>query len=305
MQDFMVKVHKTIAFHTHNCTVKIRNRLLPFIECSLERPVFVVGCSRAGTTLVYKTLSESEELGSLQKETHDFWAGLHPPSKRNWDSHSIPEGMACEGDRKKVSGHFYAQTGKRRIVDKNNQNGLSIPYLYKLFPDAHFVYIKRSPGDNIDSLIVGWGKSAEFGDWAEALPEQVSISHGNFKRWCFFLADGWRDYLTRPIEEVCAFQYKMMNQAILQSKPLIPKSQWHEIRYEALIESPVDEFERIFAECDLDFDKKVRKHCEEVLQKPYNTFSRIAVDKWKKGENSKRIETVLPELNKVAKALGY
>ena len=38
--------------------------------------------SRGGTTLVYRTFSESRELGSLIRETHDYWAGLHPIEAR-------------------------------------------------------------------------------------------------------------------------------------------------------------------------------------------------------------------------------
>ncbi len=118
---------------------------------------------------MYKTLSESHFIGSLQKETHDFWAALHPPLQRNWESHEIPEENACDKDRMYISWYFYSQTGKKRIVDKNNQNGLSVPYLYRLFPDAHFVYIKRNPGDNINSLIQGWNKDDEFATWSNNL----------------------------------------------------------------------------------------------------------------------------------------
>ena len=217
----------------------------------------MVGCSRAGTTLVYKTLSESALLGSLQKETHDFWAGLHPPAERNWDTHRIPPEKASDADRNAVARLFYTHTGKCRIVDKNNQNGLSIPYLNKLFPDAHFVYIKRSPGDNINSLIRGWQKSEDFGAWADELPETVAIDGGSYSRWCFFLAEGWRDYLNSPIEEVCAFQYRAMNEAILAAKTCISSGHWHELAYEAILNDPVEEFRKIFEGCDLPFDRHV------------------------------------------------
>jgi len=305
MGAFMDKVVKTATYYIKVFQKRLRRWALPVVRPTLKRPIFVVGCSRAGTTLIYKTFSESEKLGSLQRETHDFWAALHPPSERDWTSHVIPVEMACHEDIKEVSNFFYAETGETRVVDKNNQNGLSIPYLYKLFPDAHFVFIKRCPGDNINSLIVGWSKSNEFGDWAEALPERIAVDDGYFDRWCFFLAEGWRDYLNNSIEEVCAFQYKMMNQAILSAKPLVPKAQWHEVTYEKLIENPVVEFEKIFNECEVSFDEKIRKHCEEVLQKPYNTFSSIEVNKWRKGENRARIERILPMLTELEKRLGY
>ena len=105
---------------------------------ALERPIFVVGCSRAGTTLVYKTFSESRELGTLQRETHDFWAMLHPLAERDWRTHALTALDASERDRNIVSRYFFVNTGRRRIVDKNNQNGLCVPYLFRAFSGCTF-----------------------------------------------------------------------------------------------------------------------------------------------------------------------
>ena len=175
MNEFLEKVIKTCAYYKNKILIQLRLHRYQIFEVKLQQPIFVVGCSRAGTTLVYKTLSESNYIGTLQKETHGFWSALHPLQNRNWESHEIPEQMACDEDRRHVSRFFYSHTGKARIVDKNNQNGLSIPYLIKLFPDAHFIYIKRNPGDNINSLIQGWNKADEFGTWSDDLPEKIGI----------------------------------------------------------------------------------------------------------------------------------
>lgn len=305
MSELFIKIEKTGRFHLKKCLSSLRKFRYSLWPIELQAPIFVVGCSRAGTTLVYKTFSESRELGSLQKETHDFWAGLHPTSKRGWASHKIPKEQACDLDRQQAGELFYCGTGKTRIVDKNNQNGLSIPYLHALFPDAHFVFIKRNPGDNIESLIKGWGKASEFGTWSDDLPEEVAIDNGAYQNWCFFIAKGWRKYCRSTIEEVCTFQYQSINRAILNARKQIPEKQWHEVSYEALLANPVNEFRRLFKSCDLNFTPVVQKHCEEVLDKPYNTFSAIGVDKWKEGDNKQRIERVLESLGSITSDLGY
>lgn len=265
----------------------------------------MVGCSRAGTTLVYKTFSQSQFLGSLQKETHDFWAQLHPLSERLWNTHAIDPMLASEQDKKTVAQHFYTQTGSNRIVDKNNQNGLSVPYLYRLFPDAHFVYITRNPGDNIDSLIHGWNRGVEFAAWSEELTDTVRIDNGKFRQWCFFLAEGWRQLTQSTIEEVCAFQYRMMNEAILSAKALIPTDQWHEVHYEALIKNPVLEFQKLFKACDIPFDAYMEANCKSVLNNPYNTFSEIRIEKWKDGINQEKIKRILPLVEDISRHMGY
>ncbi|MFN0316538.1 MAG: sulfotransferase family protein [Burkholderiales bacterium] len=271
----------------------------------LAAPVFVIGCSRSGTTVVYKTLSEASELGSLQRETHDFWSELHPPAAKSWATHALTAADASPLDRDRVERYFYSRLGARCFVDKNNQNGLCVPYLHALFPDARFVYVKRSPGDNIHSLIEGWGRSSEFATWSDTLPAEVRISGGAYRRWCFFLFDGWRDFLESPIENVCAAQYMAMNEAILSARAAIPAGQWTEIFYEDLVRDPVGSFRAVFDALGLRFGPHQETHCYNVLGTPYNAFSAIQIDKWKDQKNSACIERILPLVGAVARNMGY
>lgn len=305
MRLFLENVGKTLRHHARHMALNLRGLAWNVSHKHPDRPVFVLGCSRAGTTLVYKTLSESPQLGTLQRETHDFWVELHPLEEKNWDTHGLDEGDASERDRDIVSRYFYARTGKHRFVDKNNQNGLCASYLQALFPDAHFVYVKRSPGDNINSLIEGWGKPEEFATWSNDLPADVRIENGQYTRWCFFLAEGWRRYLESPIEDVCAFQYRSINEAILESKKQVPDERWHEVSYEDLVRDPVAGFRDIFEACELNFDSQLEAHCRDVLNRPYNAFSEIRLDKWKQGRNKERVERVLPDLCDLAQRMGY
>ena len=305
MNGFWLKVGKTLCYHWHNLTRAFRGLWWGFNHSETEKPIFILGCSRAGTTLVYKTFSESLEIGSLQRETHDFWMDLHPLTEKNWDTHALTAQDASQHDRNIISRYFYTHTGKRRFVDKNNQNGLCVPYLYALYPDAHFVYVKRSPGDNLNSLIEGWGKADEFATWSDHLPEKVAVEGGRYTRWCFFLAEGWRAYLSASVEEVCAFQYKVINQAILDGRKIVPDSQWTEIFYEDLVKDPVDGFRRTFTACGLAFTPALEAHCAVVLSTPYNAFSEIRLDKWRDSRNRERIERAMPSVIEVARDMGY
>ncbi|MGX2039753.1 sulfotransferase family protein [Methylocaldum sp. MU1018] len=305
MDEFWIKVRKTLKFHGDKWIRRGRGYWWDLAKPAIEKPIFIVGCSRAGTTLVYKTFSECRALGSLQRETHDFWAGLHPPSERNWDTHAIAPENATPQERNFIARFFFAHTGKRRFVDKNNQNGLSIPYLKGLFPDACFIYVKRHPGDNIHSLMEGWARSDEFATWSDALPAKVSVDGGNYSRWCFFLAEGWRGLAESSLEEVCAFQYRTMNEAILDAKAEIPSGQWIEIVYEELLNDPVAGFAAAFERAELPFDAHMARHCAGVLARPYNAFSEIRAEKWRDKGNRDRIETVLPGVAEVAARMGY
>ena len=305
MSEFLVKVDKTFRHYGRRVSHGLRGAYWQVAQPRIERPVFIIGCSRAGTTVVYKTFSEADELGSLQRETHDFWVGLHPLAEKDFASHALDAGDASPQDREAVCRYFYSQTGAHRFVDKNNQNGLCVRYLQALFPDAHFMYVKRSPGDNINSLIEGWGKPAEFATWSANLPVEVRIDGGRYRRWCFFLFDGWREYLTRTIEKVCAAQYVAMNRAILDARGAVPAAQWTEIVYEDLVRDPVAGFRAALESSGLAFTARLERHCRDVLGTPYNAFSPIQIDKWREQRNRERIERVLPEVAAVAREMGY
>lgn len=305
VNEILPKVEKTLALYARRSHRALRRLRWRVARPAIDRPVFVVGCSRAGTTLVYKTFSESPELGSLQRETHDFWSDLHPLQERDWASHALTAADVLPQERERISSYFYMHTGAYRFIDKNNQNGLCVPYLHALYPDARFVYVKRSPGDNIHSLIEGWGRADEFATWSEQLPAKVEIDGGRYRRWCFFLFEGWRDYVKRPIEEVCAAQYASMNRAIMASRREIPASQWTEIVYEDLVRDPVAGFRSAFESCGLQFSPQLESHCSSVLSKPYNAFSEIKLDKWRTQANRARIERVLPRVADVVRAMGY
>lgn len=305
MSELLEKIDKNIRHYGAAAQRVGRDLRWSLQPVPVREPVFVVGCSRSGTTVVYKTLSEADELASLQRETHDFWAELHPPAETSWQTHALRAADASQRDRDLVARYFFRHLGARRFVDKNNQNGLCVPYLLALFPDARFVYVKRSPGDNVHSLIEGWGRSEEFATWSDSLPEQVRIDGGKYRRWCFFLFDGWRRYVDRPIEEVCAAQYVAMNEAILDARGDVPPGQWSEIVYEDLVRDPVAAFRSVFQALGLRFGPRQEAHCRNVLGTPYNAFSPIRLDKWKEQGNRARVERVMPRVLSVAGRMGY
>ena len=305
MADLINKISKTLSFHAKRLQRSLRGKWWNIARTPAQRPVIVLGCSRAGTTVVYKTLSESPQLGTLQRETHDFWVDLHPVENKHWNTHALDASDASSQDRDFVTRYFYAWTGRSRWVEKNNQNGLCVPYLQALFPDAVFVYVKRSPGDNINSLIEDWGKPDKYSTWTDQFPEKVAADNGRYTQWCFFLAEGWRDYLNSPIEDVAAFQYNSINRAILDSRAHVPPSQWVEIYYEDLVRDPVAGYKAIYQGCGLDFTPDVEAHCQQVLSKPYDVFGEIKLDKWKEGRTRERVERVLEQVAPVARKMGY
>jgi len=306
LAELGVKVAKTAAFYGHRLSQLGRDLCWPLVDRHrLARPVLVVGCSRSGTTLVYKTLSLAPDLASLNREAHAFWGALHPPEKNDWRGHALTAGDASATERDQALRYYHRFLGARRFVDKTNQNGFRIPYLDALFEEPCFVFVKRNPGDNIASLITGWGRPDEYGDWSAALPARVRIDGGRYTRWCFFLFPGWRAYLDAPIAQVAAAQWRAYNEAVLAARAKIPAGRFVEVAYEALLADPVAAFRELFAAVGADFSPAVARHCATVLQRPYNAFSAPRLAKWREAPEAARIAAVLPEVTATAAALGY
>lgn len=305
MSGLMSKIEKNVRHHAKRSVINLRGAWWDRVRPSAQRPVFVVSGSRAGTQMLYKTLSLSPGLGSLNREIYAVWDSLHSPADKQWASHALDASDASEADRATITRYFYAHTGRLRFVDKNNQHGLAVPYLHALFPDAHFVYIKRNPGDTLNSMIEGWHMPERFGAWSEALPAEVAVDDGRLTRWCFYLADGWRNYLNATVEDVCAFQYNAIHQAILAARTGVPGSQWTEVFYEDVLRDPIDTLRTVFGRLDLLFDEAMRTHAAQLVDRPYDALFEIRAGKWRDHRHRERIERVLPLVMPTARAMGY
>ncbi len=300
------KIQKTAAYYGSLCIRVAREMRWPLVNRDgLSRPVIVVGCSRSGTTVTYKTLSLAEELATLNRESHEFWSRLHPPEENGWDGHDLAAKNVSEADRNAALRYYYTYCGPHRFVDKANQNGFRIPYLDALFKEAIFVFVKRSPGDNVSSLITGWGRPEEYGDWSAGLPSKLAIDDGRYTRWCFFLFSGWREYVNASIEEVCAAQWCEYNRAVLQAKPRVSAGRWVDLVYEELLDDPVACFRSLFEQLGLRFTTRMHAHCEGLVSRPYNAFSTPARDKWRTGPHREQVARILPRVVETARELGY
>jgi Sulfotransferase family len=151
---------------------------------TLERPIFVVGCPRSGTTLVQCILSASSQAFSLP-ETH-FFSYVLPELGGETDSllseAAVRRARALleqEADlpplgdfwtllKQPLTGvhlfvaiveHFCPAAGLRAI-EKTPLHVMQLDWIGALFPDALFVNVVRDPVDTVSSLLgVPWAAS--------------------------------------------------------------------------------------------------------------------------------------------------
>ena len=271
-------------------------------------PVFVVGCSRSGTTITYETLATAPQFLTFGWEIPQFWNSLYGPLNNGWHSEAAGAEHARPEHRDAAFRYFYQRLGPGWVLDKTCINVMRIPYLYKLFPQAKFVFIQRDGRDNISSMMDGWrmGRTDgrfELSQFFGPFPEPVAINGGEFREWAFFLAPGWREYNRSSLEEVCAFQWTSANRLALEAKRLVPSEQWIHLRYEDIFERPVEMFRDAFVKLGIPFTPKLEARCAN-LQPTSVVKGTPQKQKWRE-HNPEAIARILPTIAPMMRELGY
>jgi hypothetical protein len=270
-------------------------------------PVFVVGCSRSGTTVTYETIATSTQLLSFGHEIPEFWDGLWGPLHNGWDSEAAGEDAARPEHRAAARRYFFQRLGIGQVLDKTCINVMRVSYLHKLFPQARFVYIHRDGRDNVASLIDGWQHNGHFtlSKLLGPLPCAVNIGGGAFRDWSFLLPPGWRAYNDAPLEEVCAYQWMMANRLALDALAQLPPGQWIRVRYEDLFDRPVEMFREVFERLELPFVDAVAQRCATLDARPTSiVHGGPKKAKWKE-RHAAKVEKILPRIAPLMAELGY
>jgi hypothetical protein len=270
-------------------------------------PIFVVGCSRSGTTVTYETIAAARGLLSFGFEIPAFWDGLWGPLRNNWESEAAGAYHARPEHRLAAMRYFFARLGAGQVLDKTCINVMRVPYLFRLFPKARFVYIHRDGRDNVSSMMDGWRHDGHFGlsKFLGPFPCEVAIEGGQFRDWSFFLPPGWRDYNHARLEEVCAYQWLTANRMALDAARSVQNDQWVQLRYEDIFDRPVEMFREVFERLELPFDDAIRARCAKLNELPTSIVKGAPKKaKWKQS-NPEAIERVIPTIRLLMQELGY
>jgi hypothetical protein len=269
-----------------------------------ERPIFVIGCPRSGTSVLLQALLRSPELRSIQSEGHILWDAHHHPRDRGWDSDALGAHDVGERERRYIHTAIQLFVRDRTFVDKTPENSLRIPYLNELFADARYVFLRRRAADNVNSLIEGWRARPRFVKYRLPEPlEWIEPLDGRF--WSFVLVPGWRELRHAQLEEICAAQYVACNETVLEARAGIDEERWVDLSYEELVASPVEELRALFARLELDFVHEAERFAADLPRASGPTaLTPARPDKWRE-QNAREIERILPVVAKTELKLGY
>lgn len=283
----------------------------------IDRPIFILGCGRSGTTILYNILCGHPDLAWFSNYTERFpgfpyvaklsWLyqvemlrkrrpkGLPVPSEAHklWDrckpveqspgDRPLTEKDAGTQDKRlteDVIRRYLSLQRKSRFINKNTRNTRRVRYLNQILPDALFIHIIRDPRASVASFM-----NVPF--WPE------------LKVWCHdgitpneHVANGGD-----AIELATQLWVAEVSQA-LEDKKCLASDRYLEIRYEDLMATPRETIAGVMEFCDLDWNP--------TFDRVYQTFSmRNMNHKFRSQFDRRQLETIERIACPLALDLGY
>ncbi|MDP6674613.1 MAG: sulfotransferase [Gammaproteobacteria bacterium] len=129
-------------------------------ECVIDRPVFILGSGRSGTTVLGKMLSLHRSVGYLN-EPKLLWHVAYPNEDLNGNyteetaSYRLETTDATQDIAlriRKLYATYLAVTRNDRVVDKYPELIFRTGFVKKIFPDARFIFLIRNGFDACRSV---------------------------------------------------------------------------------------------------------------------------------------------------------
>ncbi|HET9034415.1 MAG TPA: sulfotransferase [Dokdonella sp.] len=262
------------------------------VDSRFDRPVIILSSPRSGSTLLFETLLRAPDLYTVGGESHVQIEGMNElhPVARGFASNALDAAAATQDVVARLRGRFdtalHDREGKRppagriRLLEKTPRNALRIPFLRKVFPEAHFVYLYRDPREVLSSMIEAWN-SGKYRTYPR-LPGWTGTP------WSLLLVPGWRELIGRPLPEIVARQWETTTRTLLDELANVPSERIHTVRYDRFLADPQSECRRLCSELGLGWDVELGAN----LPHSQHTVSAPAPEKWRRHE--REIEAVLP-----------
>lgn len=247
----------------------------------LQRPIFMVGCPRSGTSIAVRLYAQHPEVAN-RTEAGLIWDPenyANPEADHHWEAD-----LVTEEDVRRLHARFeyYRQRdNKARLINKHPRSSVRIGYIRKVFPDAHFIHVIRD-GRAVANSIVNRTRRE---------PVRHDVPFGDFCK-----PPHWRQFLRDDPYEQAALQWREIVSYVLTWREALG-SQYHEFRYEEMCARPRAVFAAAFQSAGLPVSDEILLRIPETLKDMNH--------KYREQLSQEQIQTITLVQHDLLKELGY
>ncbi|MFC7049269.1 sulfotransferase [Emcibacter nanhaiensis] len=280
--------------------------------------IILVGAGRSGTTMMRKALAAHSDVATADFELNYLWC--HGNVSLNHDMLD-PDLHYTEQKGKYIREKLeenLRNTGKKKLIEKTVANVLRVSYVHKGLPEAKFIHIIRDGRGVTASAMKRWTTSYS-GSYLFSKSRTIPITDLPVVAFRFFKnriigkllskgrARSWgprwpgmeEDAKHMSLAALCAKQWKICVETGMEQCAKLPKSQFMEIRYEELVQNPVEKFTEIAKFLGISPDDP---GFQDYIGSVITTTS---LDKWKEELTDQDLEDFDKIAGPLLRRLGY
>ena len=261
---------------------------------AVEKPIFILGTGRSGSTILGIVLSMHRHVGYLN-EPKAMWHLIHPNEDviGNYSNAEAKYRLTAEDATAamrqcahRLFGAYLASTFSQRVVDKYPELIFRVDFVRALFPDARFIFLVRN----------GWDTCHSIATWSERLGVRVN---GETHDWWGVEDRKWHLLVEQLVEPdlvfaECAAEIQHFDRHLdramvewivtmregLRVMETLP-ADVHQVRFEELTSQPDETLARLCDFCELPVDARFLHYARETLhpvppREPFDAHPKLA-----------------------------
>lgn len=270
----------------------LRNQLsLRALDPRLERPLFIIGAPRSGTTFLGNCL------GRLPGFSYHFEPRLTKAAARCVYDGSWSTRRGAAVFRLSYSALLVAALdGGQRFAEKNPENSFIVPFLAREFPQAQFVHIVRDGRDAaVSHAEQPWLTAASAASGRRGRAGQL---HGPQARWWVEPARR-AEFAQVPDIVRTAWCWRRFTKAALDGLEGRPGTQTVQVRYETMVQDPAGTAEMLADFLEVSSAGRAALHAGLARARP------DSVGRWRASLAGQDLDQVRAEIGPLLACLGY
>ena len=246
---------------------------------SVEKPIFILGTGRSGTTILGIVLSMHREIGYLN-EPKAMWHLIHPHEDiiGNYSQTEAQYRLTAEDATNQMRqraaqmfGAYLMATRSKRLVDKYPELIFRVDFVRAIFPDARFIFLVRNGWDTCHSIAT-WSKrlgvhiNGEKHDWWgvddrkwRLLVEQLIKTDSVFSQTADEIKKFDRHLDRAAVEWIVTMREGLR---LMRTSP----DYIHLVRFEGLTSQPDETLSALCDFCELPTDATFREYARHTLR---------------------------------------